>query len=224
MTFQSSSVRAISPNHYVGIAIKAIPGANRAMHVGLVYRSANRGIRFAHLAFHHTLCDDAVSNDSGYWWSDCMWLADDAMRETARFMASYVESVVRTMAIDYGMDSRDVGFDSAGQYYSLDPRRGLTCATFVAAVFQGAGCPVVRLETWERRAEDMAWRDGVLRMLAEYGAEHRSRELADVDVPFRLTPAEAAVAAADPEAPLDFARAVERSLPLLASLFPKSED
>jgi hypothetical protein len=221
VTFESTDVRPLAPQYWVGVAITATNPAERAMHVGLVYRSPNLQVRFAHLAFHHRLLDGPAHVLNGYLWSDCMFLAGKEMAATAEFIANYIASVARTTAVPYGTDSRGTKFDSSGAYQTIDRRRGLTCATFISRVFEDAGFPIVLLETWPRRESDAEWRDSVLKMLRQYGEEERATEIADQEVPFRLSPAEVAVAAADNLIPLTFEQAVERSEPLLRRLFPE---
>lgn len=223
MTFTPVGNRPIDPVNFVGVAIKAIDFDARAMHVGLVYRSSSQGVRFAHLAFHHDLRNDPAPNDDTYLWSDCQWLADPAMAATADFVATFIEAVViaNSENVDYGVDATGTRFDQSGRFCSIDPRKGLTCATFIFAVFRDAGFPVVNIETWPSRAEDALWRDQVLSMLRTYGAPSRALEIGNEDAPFRLSPAEIAAATASPAVPLDFTQAVLLAEPVLKLLFPE---
>jgi hypothetical protein len=149
-----------------------------------------------------------------------MWLADPTMQETAKFMANYIEAIVtHAEEVDYGLNPSGVGFDASGQFYSLDPRKGLTCATFISAVFQSAGLPIVSLATWPLRVSDATWRDHVLKTLSSNGYEDRAKEIAEEEFAFRLTPAEAAIAASATSIPLSYEAAVQLSEPLLQQLF-----
>jgi hypothetical protein len=220
MSFSKFEELEMSPEQSVGVAIRVIDLTSHAMHVGLLYAHSSGTVRFAHLAFHHDLRNDPAPTRQDYLWSVCMWLADPAMKETAKFMANYIEAIMtHAEEVDYGMNPSGVGFDASGQFYSLDPRRGLTCATFISAVFQSAGFPIVSLTTWPLRASDATWQDHVLKMLSSNGLEDRAKEIAEEEFAFRLTPAEAAAAASAVSVPLSYEAAVQLSEPLLRQLF-----
>jgi len=204
---------------YVGVAVKVIRADIRAMHAGLLYAHSDGEIRFAHLAFHHDLRNDPAPVAQGYFWSICEWLSDPEMKDSAQFVANYIESVVRNSAVNYGFDPAGVGFDPSGQFYCLDPAKGLTCATFISAVFQSVGFPIVNLSAWPIREGDVAWRDYVLEMLTLNGRQDRAKELENEEVSFRLTPAEAAVAASAKTVPVTYETVVQLAAPLLRDLF-----
>jgi hypothetical protein len=144
------------------------------------------------------------------------------MKDTAKFMANYIEAVTKhTDDVDYGTNPSGVGFDASGRFYSIDPKRGLTCATFISAIFQSAGFPIVNLATWPPRDSDPAWRDHVLETLSSYGHADRAKQIAGEQVPFRLTPAEAAAAASAEAVPVSFEDTVRLAQPLLHELFDR---
>jgi hypothetical protein len=221
MSFSTIEKLEMRREQNIGVAIKALD-ASRAMHVGLLYAHSSGEVRFAHLAFHHDLRNDPVPTGQGYLWSVCEWLNGPAMGDTAKFIANYIEAVMQSGSdVDYGMNPADVGFDNAGRYYSLDPKRGLTCATFVAAVFQSAGFRIVELGTWPSRPSDADFRSHVLAMLKLNGEDERAEEIEKEVVPFRLSPAEAAAAAAAAIVPVAYDAALKLAEPLLQELFTK---
>jgi hypothetical protein len=150
--------------------------------------------------------------------------ADPDMNDNATFMANYIEAVATqaTDKVDYGINPSGISFDGSGQFHSLDPAKGLTCATFISAVFESAGFPIVKLSTWPLRPGDAAWRNHVLEMLSSNGREDRAKQIGSEEVPFRLTPAEAAAAASADSVPLDYEAAVRLSGPLLQKLLPET--
>jgi hypothetical protein len=223
MSFSNFEELTMTREQRVGVAIKVIDAASRAMHVGLLYAHSKVGMYFAHLAFHHDLRNDPMPIGQNYLWSGCAWLADPSMAENAKFMANYIEAVATQAAdkVDYGVNPLGIGFDGSGQFRSLDPGKGLTCATFISAVFESAGFPIVKLSTWPLRPSDAAWRNHVLEMLASNGREDRAKQIANEEAPFRLTPAEAAAAASADTIPLDYQATAQLSEPLLQKLFPE---
>jgi hypothetical protein len=54
-----------------------------------------------------------------------------------------------------------VAFSADGSCEVLDGL-GLTCATFVLAVFASRGIPLVRLDEWQARSEDVIWQDKII--------------------------------------------------------------
>lgn len=222
MSFLNFEELGMNPEESVGVAIKVIDLASRLMHVGLLYAHSSGAVRFAHLAFHHDLRNDPAPTRQGYLWSLCAWLADPVMKDNAKFIANYIEAVAtHAQDVDYGLNPANVGFDASGQFYSLDPKRGLTCATFISAVFQSVGFPIVDLTTWPLRSGDVAWRQHVLEILSSNGFQDRAKEIAQEVFPFRLTPAEAAAAASSASVPLSYDATVKLSEPLLLQLFPE---
>jgi len=209
MTFRQSSVFPIDPRHLVGIAIKAYQGG-RFMHVGLVYVRRSGEIYLAHLASHNEALDEPVPNDEGYFWDDCEWLADPELDSLRDLIANFVELCAVTKEIPYGPDPLGSGFDPQGRYIRTDVRAGLTCATYISAMFAGIGFPVVDLSTWISRPDDKTWWSAMTAMLGRQHPE-RTLELEGLEVGFRLRPNEVAVATASPDAPINFHQAVERS-------------
>jgi hypothetical protein len=201
------------PANLVGVGVRYTNADRGHMHVGLIYEDPQGQPSFAHLAFHHDLRKDAPPNEEAYLWADCAWLADPGVRSNAEYLADFIETCIRNTNVDYGIDPPDDAFDASGQYIDLDPSKGLTCATFIAAVLRSAGFPVVDLSTWCSRAEDDDWGAGVMRLL-QHLAPARAAQLQGQTVAFRLKPDELAAATADIAIPVSFERAIELAEPL----------
>lgn len=217
--FQHSGEISADPT-YVGIAIKATSVHTRGMHVGILYRSSADSVNFAHLAWHNDLRNEKLSSSGNYFWAECEWLnQDDSLSE---FVANFVEMCVQSKEIPYGPNPPAAAFDSSGRYSPQSDREGLTCATFVSSVFDGAGLPVVDLTTWESRPDDAVWWNSMMEHL-EDSVPERASELVGVAVDFRLRPDEVAVAATHVDRPLTYEDAVTLSLPVQRLLFPSSE-
>lgn len=205
------------PANVVGVAVKSTDPDRGHMHSGLLYVDPEGSPYFLHLAFHHDLVKEAPPNQDEYLWDDCAWLASPGMKSNAELIADFIETCALNTAIDYGFAPPDDVFDADGKYDALDPTKGLTCATFIAAVFKSAGFPTVKLETWPSRPEDEAWRVSVLRLLRRLRPE-RAKQLEGVGVDYRLKPSEVAASSVSHRAPLCFARAVRLAAPLEASM------
>lgn len=142
----------------------------------------------AHLAFHEDLRCDPVYPQSGYVWSDCLWLQDPDYAATATFVARFVKGILRNEKVDYGL-LPDLDSFAEGEYIARHPLVGLACASYVAAVLKGAGFDVIDLSTWKYRPEDDVWSDQVLDMLRRY-APARAAGLEGQRAPFRVRPDE----------------------------------
>lgn len=214
MTFKNSVAVPMVPANFVGVGVRYTNADRGHMHVGLIYEDPQGQPSFAHLAFHHDVRKDAPPNDEAYLWDDCAWLSDPDVRSSAEYLADYIETCVRNTNVDYGIDPPDEAFSESGQYNGLNPSKGLTCATFIAAVLKGAGFPVVDLSTWSRRTEeDDKWGAGVMALLRRHAPE-RAAQIHGQTVPFRLKPDELAAAAADIAIPVSFERAIDLAVPL----------
>ncbi len=198
----------MDPANLVGVGILRTDPARDNLHVGLVYVDPKGERSFAHLAFHNDLRKEPPPDADGYLWDDCAWLAEPRLRANAEAVAVFIETCVRRTDVPYGMDPPDDAFDAQGRYDELDPSKGLTCATFIAAVMKSVGFPVVDLTTWENRVGDEQWKQSVLRLLRRHCPD-RARQVEGSQARFRLRPEEIAAATAATAIPVEFKPAVE---------------
>lgn len=79
--------------------------------------------------------------------------------------------------VPYGFSPPNDCFDSQTNKYLFGPTRyGLTCASFVLAVFHRAGVPLVKYGTWPTsRPDDRAWQKKIVARLEEYNERLRNR-------------------------------------------------
>ena len=219
MTFQSCGAVPVALAHDVGIAIRSTDAERRLMHVGLVYRDTEGDQRFIHLAFHYDLRDEPAPSSAAYLWADCNWLGAPEADLKRDIITSFIESVREEAKVPYGFDASGTHFDGGGQFISLDPSKGLTCATFVASVFESAGFPVVDLATWEKRSDDEVWR-AILMDVLQHHAPERAAQVAGSAMEFRLRPDEIAAASCGSDVPIPFPQAVAAAEPIRDVLFP----
>jgi hypothetical protein len=113
--------------------------------------------------------------------------------------------------IPYAFSSPDQSFDPATGDYLLGPSRfGLTCASFVLAVFQAAGLSLADYATWPAdRPGDRQWQEKIVQLLEgradQDHVEHVRREVGAV----RYRPEEVAAAMALAPPPATFQQAEE---------------
>ncbi len=90
--------------------------------------------------------------------------------------------------------------------------RGLTCATFVLAMFASHGIPLLQLSEWPDREEDRAWQEYIVGVLRKNGADEKHVNAVNEQVKrgcARYRPEEVAAAGAAPDLPVGFAYAEE---------------
>lgn len=120
--------------------------------------------------------------------------------------------------LPYGLRFGTSSFDDSGRFVAGPNETGLTCATFVIAIFEWAGVPLIDISTWQARAEDEQAQRAlveVLRGSRDATPEHIvavEREIGCI----RVRPEEVAASSTLPERPLNFADAARIGAEVLA--------
>jgi hypothetical protein len=159
-------------------------------HVGLLYRDDSGFIMMLHLRWHHLLGSNMLSMIDGKVWSrdestggieelSCLWIVPEIQPE----IAPALQQLCKVISDKYGRNKRKLAyalryekgaFDPTSGAFLTEDGHGLTCATFVLAVFASYGVQLVSGGEWiagrdaDGVAEDRAWQDMVV-------AELRSR-------------------------------------------------
>jgi hypothetical protein len=135
-----------------------------------------------------------------------------------RVFAVLISETARNPNIPYGFAFDENCFDNDGTYRPMEIGKGLTCASFVIALFHSHGYPIVKLESWKMRSEDVAWQKKILDPLRRHATfEHVNAASAYVGQ-FRYRPEEVAAAAVRAPPPLDFDESVRLATDILATL------
>lgn len=185
----------------VAVAIAAVHDDQR--HLGILHRDRSVGeVRLLHLAWHYILRDSTPK--------PCyLWIDPPIPEARARQVAALCRRVFRSnvRGIPYAFSAPNDCFDESTARFLLGPtRHGLTCASFVLAVFDAAGLALVDYSTWPQRPEeDARWQRQVLDQLraANASPEHVNaveRQIGGA----RYRPEEVAGAAASDSIPARF--------------------
>lgn len=139
-------------------------------HAGIVYLWPPSGEVFF---FHHIGEGDLRHERAAY--DRLRWvvpaLSVDELAEVCDVVALLEDRYCQQeRALPYGFDHH-LCFDSEGELSPVELGAGLTCASFVAAVFERAGHPLVDLATWVggtagRLAEDDGWQRTLIDRIA----------------------------------------------------------
>ena len=211
MPFEAATSRPHDRLKTVGIAIRWDRRHNQT-HVGVLHRLDD--VQLCHLVFHHILIRELP--DTGYCWADCeMFSGSEGRLSNGRYFAGFVADAARNPNIPFGFAFDENCFGHDGTYQPMEIGKGLTCATFIIALFHSVGYPIVKLDTWKRRPGDEDWQRKILEILREHATpEHVAAAAAYVNQ-FRYRPEEVAAAAVDPNPPLGFDDCVSLAVEIL---------
>ena len=196
----------VTPSQQVAVVIGEPDVGQR--HIGILHRAEGAEPHFLHLAWHcklrsHSALPQYIT----------AWVAPSFPPRRLRNLAALCRRVWKkncSGGIPYAFSNPTEAFDGATGAFLLGPTRfGLTCASFVLAVFDGAGLSVADCSSWPiNRPGDREWQDHVIAQLAEQNAdpqhiEHLRSEIGSVR--YRPEEVAAAVALAPPSAAFDAA-------------------
>jgi hypothetical protein len=203
----------------IGVAIKSVGGNQR--HIGLIYRSATGEPYLAHLAWHLDFRNEPYPG--GYFCgSSCL---DEVSQQV--FSAWLETFCARVQKISYGINSAGVILDS--ELLTFDPvpfGKGLTCATFVLALFERMGYQLLDAGEWATQPEDQAWQLSIIEALGRNPDESKERlEAMATDVGcFRFRPEQVAAGVLRAPPSLGYKSANELAAEILETLSrPKEE-
>lgn len=150
----------------LGAVIKRTNGGGN--HVGFLYKLDGEAPGVCHLAWHYDLRTGAP--DDSYAWVQSG--LDEANRT---FIALALADLAEhgTVAIPYSTTYEGDYFEPGTlSYVRGEPGDGLTCATFVLAVFRAFGFELLDEGGWPARDSDDAWRRSVINLLEVHGGGH----------------------------------------------------
>ena len=131
-------------------------------HIGILHKKDGGGVKLLHLAWHFVLKNSDPK--PCYAWVDV-----PIHPARARQVAVRCRQIFRNnpRGLPYAFSPPNDCFDAEQSTYLFGPtRHGLTCATFVIAVFQTAGIRIVRDETWPAsRPDDDVWKQKIIAAL-----------------------------------------------------------
>ena len=120
-----------------------------------------------HLAWHCDLRDDSPK-------LDYVWIDPPIPPARLRQVAAFCRKLWRQNGkrVPYAFSLPNDCFDvTTGAFLFGPTRHGLTCATFVLAVFQATGLPMVDQTTWQNRLDDDEWQRKIIELLRRKGAD-----------------------------------------------------
>lgn len=132
-------------------------------HAGLAHVEADDRINFLHLAWHATLRSDEPY--PGLCWVDLALPRDRALSVAARCRQVWRQHAAG--GLPYAFKYAETSFTGVGELRLGVAEHGLTCATFIMAIFASVGTPLLLPEEWPVRPEDSVWHARIIEALKQ---------------------------------------------------------
>lgn len=159
------------PTPPLAIGITLVTQDPKQLHTALIYRHEDGEHYLIHLGWHHQLTHE--SWNERYHWVGIQGI-DEEVQETFADWAIIVSTKAIEHPIPYSVVfSPGRTFDPSGQFIPGTDGRGLTCATFLLALFSDFSIPIAERDTWPvGREADVAWATRILGVLEKYLEKH----------------------------------------------------
>jgi hypothetical protein len=185
------------------IVAVAINNNEAAPHCGIVYTDANGAVRLCDMQYENTLENGDVPPH--YFWAKIR-LDDQEVLQVAVFVELVIQRA-KTSPLPYSTIYSPDGFDITGR---IRGGVGLTCATFIVAVFDYFRFQIVDLATWRHRPkQDAAFRERIINLAVSGGENNFAARLMAEKASFRLKPWELCASATHKLYPVRFRQATK---------------
>lgn len=156
-------IEAEKSGDHLGIVISKT--GDEQFHCGLAFH-LQKGFHAIHLAWHHCLKYTSDTSEFTYWIKPNIHRIKQLVLSTK---CSRINATKDTYKVPYALlyDGGAI-FDDEGLFQLGGSMHGLTCATFVLAVFKSCGIDLVDLENWPIRDEDAKWHQSIIDTLKQY--------------------------------------------------------
>lgn len=194
--------------HTVSIGIGTTGPDQR--HCGILYKR-NNSVRFLHHAWHNQLLDHDDNDALFIRHPNFIYIPVSPSLPPEKLtvmigMCKLIYDNNHEKGIPYGFRFGKTKFELAAGLLELDGKSiGLTCATFVIAVFEASRIIIVRRRFWPPRPGDIAWRKKIVEMLTatNVGLNHVNNVKAE-PLCSRFRPEEVAAMGSKKNLPSDF--------------------
>lgn len=132
----------------VALSVGAVDG-----HTGILFVRKDGTEALLHLATHLRLKLENVSSEN---FKPTSWIVPTVPAERLQILAKLCEDIVaqpRYYLIPYGFDFKKSTFFLTGEFSLGDGEAGLTCSTFMLAIYQRAGVKLLDMASWSQASE-----------------------------------------------------------------------
>lgn len=196
----------------LGVAIGYPDLKHDQRHVGLVFKNGLNQTKFLHLRWHSDLCCEPMP-------TRYIWMESPLDPITKIHMATYCQTIFEQNSLDgipYSIFFDDEPFTETGKYNREKKSSGLTCSTFIMAVFQRQGLDIIDLDRWKHKQDDKVWQKQIIQLLRSTKHTEQAKLLAKRFRKYKKTiarfrPEAVAAAAALPNPPYVAEKITEES-------------
>lgn len=185
-----------------------VSGSEEQRHAGLFYcLGGEEEVCFLHLGFHYQLRRE-IPKEHHCW---LKLTGFDAIERQS--LATWIDAIWKENGnrVPYGINySNSKHFNNKGAFIAADDDGGLTCATFLLALFQDYGFPVIDTATSYRRDNDVEWQKKIIDCLSGFAPKdyiESQKEFLGIAARYRPEEVAGSVSALIDE-PLDFDTAI----------------
>ncbi len=188
--------------HWVVVALGEPTPDQR--HIGILHRDKSENYDFLHLAWHCVLKNDAVRPDYLR-----AWIAPEVPNARQRIIAAFCRRVWKTngvQGIPYAFsDPQGALHQATGAFLIGNSRHGLTCSSFVLAVFHAVGLQLADYGSWpSERTGDREWQQSILNKLQERAEQEHIDKICKEIGSVRYRPEEVAASTVLAPPPAEF--------------------
>lgn len=213
----------LSQDDIESIAVAAMFAEPDCEHAALAFREMGGSLRLLHFVIDGTV-------HAGDYEEKYLLVAPNLLRSSAIVLAEICEQLAQNPRLfrshyDFGADPNarfDIG-NGRCDLITTEPGTGLTCSTFVAAMFNGIRRPLVDITTWQARPSDRQRHLYLLDVLRQHRQADRARVLQDRVDRIRVSPLEVAGAALEDELPAPFQACCKNAPVIKEILFRKNK-
>ncbi|WP_461640270.1 hypothetical protein [Labilibaculum euxinus] len=193
----------------IGILVGKI--TDQQLHAGVIYRS-EKNLNILHLAWHHDLKEE---ESIGNGFKNYFWVKPKIPIMRQHLLKARCKRIFENYSkngFKYGLYYKNGTFTNDGTIKLDEAASGLTCATFVLAVFASEGYNLLKTNEWPSRPEDKLWHDEVVSILKDHGVEpeHIKNVISEKGCA-RFRPEEVSLSCAFTPIPADIASLIEQA-------------
>jgi hypothetical protein len=186
------------PAGAIGIAVNSNPA--QPQHSGLLFEHRSGAVMLCDFMNHENLAVRQVPPD--YFWTPVR-LTEHQVAQVAAFIQLVVQAHASGRRLSYSFMYSADAFDVTGSLRQGVP--GLTCATFIVAIFERLKLSLIDASTWrERKEEDQAARMAFIAGIVQTADEATVIRLMAEKPDFRIKPYEVCGAATHYKYPVGF--------------------
>ena len=149
-------------------------------HSGILYLNPEGEAKLLHLENNRTLTKESPN-------SDFVWLHVNLPDIVKNLICLHCDIISENSQgkILYDIDPTGITFDIDGVFTQKVPHTGLTCGTFILAVFRDVGIELINQNHWPIRENDIKWQKMIVNLFSRY-LEPNSNELINKKIDDKL--------------------------------------